>query len=166
MRFDTKITKNGNFLLVENLLKWQQGSDVLNNQGCFIINFGYKNPLPFPELKVATSTEYHLNVGTFGTNAPSKCFIVVVGGNYLNLVDHILRIVDKITEDIAWMPYAVFLMAEKPGQDINFNMSTRYRRSPTMYQVPATRSSVVQFVMTCPGMSHSSTFTLHMWDSG
>ena len=35
-----------------------------------------------------------------------------------------------------------------------------------MYQVPASRSSVVQFVMTCPGMSHSSTFTLHMRDSG
>ena len=45
-----------------------------------------------------------------------------------------------------------------------------------MYQVPATRSSVVQFVMTCPGMSHSSThtgnmshntkFTLHMRDNG
>ena len=34
------------------------------------------------------------------------------------------------------------------------------------YQVPATRSSVVQFVMTCPGMSHSSTFTLHMRDNG
>ena len=38
--------------------------------------------------------------------------------------------------------------------------------SPTMYQVPASRSSVVQFVMTCPGMSHSSTFTLHMRDNG
>ena len=45
-------------------------------------------------------------------------------------------------------------------------MSTRHRRSPTMYQVPATRRSVVQFVMTCPGMSHSSTFTLHMRDNG
>ena len=74
--------------------------------------------------------------------------------------------VDKITEDIAWMPSAVFLMAEKPGQDIKFTVSTRHRRSPTMYQVPASRSSVVQFVMTCPGMSHSSTFTLHMRDNG
>ena len=35
-----------------------------------------------------------------------------------------------------------------------------------MYQVPASRSSVVQFVITCPGMSHSSTFTLHMRDNG
>ena len=32
--------------------------------------------------------------------------------------------------------------------------------------MPASRSSVVQFVMTCPGMSHSSTFTLHLRDSG
>ena len=32
--------------------------------------------------------------------------------------------------------------------------------------MPVSRSSVVQFVMTCPGMSHSSTFTLHMRDSG
>ena len=77
-----------------------------------------------------------------------------------------MRMVDKITEDIAWMPSAVFLMAEKPGQDIKFTVSTRHRRSPTMYQVPASRSSVVQFVMTCPGMSHSSTFTLHMRDNG
>ena len=35
-----------------------------------------------------------------------------------------------------------------------------------MFQVPASRSSLVQFVITCPGMSHSSTFTLHMRDSG
>ena len=38
--------------------------------------------------------------------------------------------------------------------------------TPIQYQVPVSRSSVVQFVMTCPGMSHSSTFTLHMRDSG
>merc|ERR1711978_14519 len=72
----------------------------------------------------------------------------------------------RMVDTIDWMPSAVFLMAEKPGQDIKFTVSTRHRRSPTMYQVPASRSSVVQFVMTCPGMSHSSTFTLHMRDSG
>merc|ERR1711978_28477 len=72
----------------------------------------------------------------------------------------------RMVDTIDWMPSAVFLMAEKPSQDIKFTVSTRHRRSPTMYQVPASRSSVVQFVMTCPGMSHSSTFTLHMRDSG
>merc|ERR1712155_410231 len=71
-----------------------------------------------------------------------------------------------IDNNLYWMPSAVFLMAEKPGQDIQFNVSDRHRRSPTMYQVPASRSSVVQIMMTCPGMSHSSTFTLHMRDNG
>ena len=110
--------------------------------------------------------EVNLNIGSLGLNSPSKCSIVVIGGKYLKKVDEVMRMVDKITEDIAWMPSAVFLMAEKPGQDIKFNVSARDNMSPTMYQVPASRSSVVQFVMTCPGMSHSSTFTLHMRDNG
>ena len=91
---------------------------------------------------------------------------MVIGGKYLEQVDEVMRMVDQITEDIAWMPSAVFLMTEKPGQDILFNVSARDNMSPTMYQKPASRSSVVQFVMTCPGMSHSSTFTLHMRDNG
>ena len=142
------------------------GVDILQDQKCLIVNFGFKNPLPFPEIKLSPDPKFHLNVGSLGLNSPSKCSIVVIGGKYLEQVDEVMRMVDKITEDIAWMPSAVFLMAEKPGQDIKFNVSARDNMSPTMYQVPASRSSVVQFVMTCPGMSHSSTFTLHMRDSG
>ena len=142
------------------------GEDYLQDQRCFILNFGFKQPLSFPEIKLYPNFEFQLNVGSLGLNSPNKCSIVVIGGKYPEQVDEVMRMVDKITEDIAWMPSAVFLMAEKPGQDIKFTVSTRHRRSPTMYQVPATRSSVVQFVMTCPGMSHSSTFTLHMRDNG
>ena len=111
-------------------------------------------------------SKLHLNVGSFGMSSPSKCSIVVIGGKYLEQVEEVMRMVDNITEDIAWMPSAVFLMAEKPGQDIKFTVSARDNMSPTMYQLPTSRSSVVQFVMTCPGMSHSSTFTLHMRDNG
>ena len=143
-----------------------------------IINFGYKENFPYAEIKLSLALEsnFKLNVGSFGFKSPNKCSVVVIGAKYLQQVDEVMRIVDMITDNIAWMPSAVFLMAEKPGQDIKFNVSTRHRRSPTMYQVPATRSSVVQFVMTCPGMSHSSThtgnmshntkFTLHMRDNG
>ena len=98
-----------------------------------MINFGYKRPSPFPEFRLPVSVDpIHLNVGTHGSKSPSKCSIVVIGGKYLEQVDEVMRMVDKITEDIAWMPSAVFLMAEKPGQDIKFTMSTRHRRSPTM----------------------------------
>merc|ERR1711994_958274 len=116
------------------------------------MNFGYKESFPFPQIGLSlNSDQHHLNVGTFGLNSPNKCSIVVIGGKYLEQVDEVMRMVDKITEDLDWMPYAVFLMAEKPGQDIKINVSTRGSTSPTMYLVPATRSSVVQFVMTCPG---------------
>ena len=134
----------------------------MNYQRCITLNFGYKTSIPFTTF----SPNEDIVLDYFGSNSPSKCSIVVIAGKYLKKVDNVMELVDKITEDIAWMPSAVFLMAEKPGQDIKFNVSARDNMSPTMYQVPATRSSVVQFVMTCPGMSHSSTFTLHMRDSG
>ena len=151
---------------IKTILRWQRKSDVLMDERCSIMNFGYQQSFVHPALQLTLGAEYQLNVGTLGSYSPSKCSIVVIGGKYIDRVDEVMRMVDKITEDIAWMPYAVFLMAEKPGQDIKFNVSARDNMSPTMYQVPASRSSVVQFVMTCPGMSHSSTFTLHMRDSG
>ena len=142
---------------IQNILKWQKGSYVLSEKKCFIVNFGYKKPLDYPTVDYPDFPNF-----PFDFEPPSKCSIVVIEGRYLEQVDEVMKMVDKIP----WMPLAVFLMAEKPGQDIKFTVSTRHRRSPTMYQVPASRSSVVQFVMTCPGMSHSSTFTLHMRDSG
>ena len=153
-----------NFIL--NIMKWQQGPDVLLHQKCFILNFGHKQSLPYPQIKLSLESQLHLNVGTFGMNSPSKCFSVVIGGKNLELVDEVMMMVDKITEDIAMMPYAVFLMAEKLDQNINFNVSARDNMSPTMYKVPANRRSIVQFVMSCPGMSHSTSFTLHMRDNG
>ena len=92
------------------------------HQGCFILNFGYNKPSTFPEIKLVPHLGANLNVGSLGLNSPSKCSIVVIGGKYLKQVDEVMRMVDKITEDIAWMPSAVFLMAEKPGQDIKFNI--------------------------------------------
>ena len=129
---------------MHNVLTWMNGKEDFHDQRCFALNFGFKRPLPFPEIKLSPDPYFHLNVGTHGSKSPSKCSIVVIGGKYLEQVDEVMKMVDKITEDIAWMPSAVFLMAGKPGQDIKFNVSTRHRKSPTMYQVPATRSSVVQ----------------------
>ena len=144
---------------------WQKRSNILNNMGCFIVNFGYKETSPYPQINLSMDV-FPFNIGTYGSKSPSKCSIVLIGGKYLNNVDQIMGFVGMIAEDIEMMPYAVFLMAERHGQNFRFNVSFRDNMSATMYQVPATRSSVVQFVMTCPGMSHSSTFTLHMRDNG
>ena len=149
--------------VIKLLLEWQKALHVFNDKRCLLLNFGYKNNSPLPQMKMSLDKDSkdHLNIVTHANNFPNKCFIVVIGGKYLDKVDDVMEM-----ENISLVLSAVFLMAEKPGQNIKFNVSTRHRRSPTMYQVPASRSSVVQFVMTCPGMSHSSTFTLHMRDNG
>ena len=88
--------------------------DGHNDQRCFILNYGNKMTFALPQLRLTLDSEKILDVGTFGANSPSKCSIVVIGGKYLEQVDEVMRMVDKIIEDIAWMPSAVFLMAEKP----------------------------------------------------
>ena len=163
-----RLNRHEKILVLKNLLYWQKGSDVLSEHGCFILSFGYSDPFFYPATIVSLDLDLNisLNVGTHGNQSPNKCAIVVIGGKYLGQVDDVMDSVDKITEDIDMMPYAVFLMAERHGQNVKFNVSLRDNMAPTMYQVPATRSSVVQFVMTCPGMSHSSSFTLHLRDNG
>ena len=94
---------------IQNILKWQKGSYVLSEQKCFIVNFGYKKPLDYPTVDYPDFPHF-----PFDFEPPSKCSIVVIEGRYLEQVDEVMRMVDKIP----WMPLAVFLMAEKPGQDI------------------------------------------------
>ena len=127
-----RITADQRSDFMHNILTWMNGKDDFHDQRCFVLNFGFKKPLDLPEIKFSPDPNFHLNVGTDGLNSPSKCSIVVIGGKYLERVDEVMRMVDKITEDIVWMPSAVFLMAEKPGQDIQFNVSTRDNMSPAM----------------------------------
>ena len=83
LKHDEKI----NFIL--NIMKWQQGPDVLLHQKCFILNFGFKQSLPYPQIKLSLESQLHLNVGTFGMNSPSKCFSVVIGGKNLLTISNI-----------------------------------------------------------------------------
>ena len=56
------------------------GEDILQDQRCFIINYGFKKPLPFPEIKLSPDPKFHLNVGSLGIKSPNKCLIVVIWG--------------------------------------------------------------------------------------
>ena len=71
------------------------------HQGCFILNFGYNKPSTFPELNLSPNLDtFHLNLGTLGISSPNKCSIVVIGGKYLEQVDEVMRMVDKIRKNI------------------------------------------------------------------
>ena len=79
-------------------MKWMKGSDLLADHRCVIFNFGFKETFNFPNTKLTLKNATKLNIGTFGTHDPSKCSIVVVGGVYLDQVDEVMKIVDKILQ--------------------------------------------------------------------
>ena len=47
-----RFTQEEKLDLIQNIFKWMNnGADVLQDQRCFILNFGFKQPLSFPEIK-------------------------------------------------------------------------------------------------------------------
>ena len=73
-------------VFINNVLKWQRGKDSLKNERCFLMKFGYTKPFLQPGLELSLDPDFHLDVGTFGMNAPSKCSVVVIGGRASNEV--------------------------------------------------------------------------------
>ena len=47
-----------------------------------------------------------------GMEASTNCFFAVVGGKYLRLMDKVMDIVDKVTEDVGRRPLAVFYVTK------------------------------------------------------
>ena len=42
----------------------------------------------------------------------TNCFVVVVGGKYLRLMDNVMDIVDNVTENVGRRPLATFFVME------------------------------------------------------
>ena len=66
---------------------------------CFVLNFGYSQPLPWPQVilllqlviysvplfdltqvRLTLDSQLHLTPGTGGMNAPSSCTVVIIAG--------------------------------------------------------------------------------------
>ena len=61
---------------INDILKWMKGSNPLKYQRCFILNFGYMESFPYPDVKLTPDFEFYKSVGTFHVQAfPSKCCV-------------------------------------------------------------------------------------------
>ena len=47
-------------------------------------------------------------------------------GEYLDKVDRVMTQVDRITEDIAYMPVAAFIFRDKESDEVHYSTDTRY----------------------------------------
>ena len=60
----------------------------------------------FTSASISSTTEVKFDLKVM--EASSNCFVVVVGGKYLRLLDTVMKIADNVTEDVGRRPLAVF----------------------------------------------------------
>ena len=96
------------------ITKWITGIDMINNQNCYIINFGWSEELSFPQLIVNPDIDNIFKVTEIvRTSAPSNCFIVFIGGKYVDRVKEIVQKVDSLSLVLQTKPTIYF--TEKKG---------------------------------------------------
>ena len=66
-------------------------------------------------------------------NFPNNCFIVIVGGKYLNMIGDVMEKVDNVTLDVGGRPLAVFLISQNYNDKINIDVDYSFdRRNSTI----------------------------------
>ena len=93
-------------------IPWVPRSKDLGTENIPITNdiLGYRQDIGFSLLSISSTTEVKIDLK--GMEASTNCFFVVVGGKYLRLMDKVMDIVDKVTEDVGRRPLAVFFVTK------------------------------------------------------
>ena len=111
-------------------LNWLLQKDVLKKESCFALNFGYKGLLPCPQFPIILQSDLGKNMpvvtwhvdpeskrfpGIIDGPPPgllqSKCFLVFIGGKYVDKLDAVMEKVKSVGKAVRMgAPYAVFIM--------------------------------------------------------
>ena len=68
-------------------------------------------------------------------NFPNKCFIVIVGGKYLNMIGEVMAKVNSVTNYFGGRPLAFFLISHNYNMNISIDVDydlDRYKSLPVM----------------------------------
>ena len=76
-----------------------------------VFNFGCSMDIGFSSASISSTTEVKFDLKVM--EASSNCFVVVVGGKYLRLLDTVMKIADNVTEDVGRRPLAVFYLTNE-----------------------------------------------------
>ena len=73
------------------LTKHITGHDYVNNMNCYSISFGWPQELSVPQLRVNLDNDRIVNAAMVRQSAPSNCFMVFIGGKYVNRLEDIFQ---------------------------------------------------------------------------
>ena len=91
------------------LLNWQHRHNCFKMETCFSLNFGeYDQNLTIPQILLTPWSVHKLK------SIPRSCFIVLVGGKYLNHLGDVLSKLNNVINDVGGTrPLGIFLQTNK-----------------------------------------------------
>ena len=82
------------------LMKWITGFDSVNGQNCMILNFGWLAENSLPQLVTNIDNDEVFDVEIVRRSSHSNCFLVFIGGKYVNRVNDIALKVEKVSNEL------------------------------------------------------------------
>ena len=82
------------------LMKWITGFDSVNGQNCMILNFGWLAENSLPQLVTNIDNDEVFDVEIVRRSSHSNCFLVFIGGKYVNRVNDIALKMDKVSNEL------------------------------------------------------------------
>ena len=90
------------------LTKHVTGHDYVNNMNCYSISFGWPQELSVPQLRVNLDNDKILNAEMVKQSTPSNCFMVFIGGKYVNRLEDIFQKVEVVSVGLVSKPLIFF----------------------------------------------------------
>ena len=90
------------------LTKHITGHDYVNNMNCYSISFGWPQELSVPQLYVNLDNDQILNAEMVRQSTPSNCFMVFIGGRYVNRLEDIFQKVESVSLGLVSKPLIYF----------------------------------------------------------
>ena len=98
--------------VLEFFLRWKYPLKANQNVGkCFTINFGTKqkiDDLPKFTMSLKNSTRYDNAI----TTPTDNCFLVLVGGKYVKIIEEVVKEVEKIVKNMNLSPLAMIIQSK------------------------------------------------------
>ena len=99
-------------------LKWQTPSWSGSIKHCFSISFDFHNDLDILMYNMTLDFNEE-TIDRFNIATTDDCFLVFVGGNYIDMLDQVAEKVESIGKKLQSMAKAIFINSQK-GERRNF----------------------------------------------
>ena len=91
------------------LTKHVTGHDYVNNMNCYSISFGWPQELSVPQLRVNLDNNNNVeHLKMVRQSAPSNCFMVFIGGKYVNRLEDIFQKMETVSVGLVSKPLIYF----------------------------------------------------------